>query len=593
MTKKKGQKDQKDQQWFDETYSKKETIDIIGKRLNFEGSLKIEGYNSSEIKLKKLKLTRLEIRNCSKLNKVEISEHNKLTSLSVTGCPELTKLNCSSNGLTSLEISGCSLNKIDLSKFTKLKSLYLRGCQKLTTLDCSSIEKLTILNISSCTELADIKSSKVEKLSVIDCPKLTTLEYSTNALTSLELSSCEKLNSIANLSKAPKLTSLIKIDCPKITELNCSSAEKLTELEVSDLTKLNCSNTSIGMLSTNLCPNIKELNCSNIKKLVNLDVSNCSELKILDCSNSNLTGLDITNCSKLEFFDCSNNKLTSLYISTESKKFKYPPGLEPTQKKPTKNLIIVGRTGGGKSTLSNVLTGSKDFEESGTSFSVTKISQKKEFPWKGKDYNVVDTIGVGDTQLSTKNVLYKILDGIFSIPEGISHILFVIDGRFTADEAKNFNLIKGSIFDIFNIKILDYVTIVRTKFSNFKNVDKCNADKEQLHNGNDIIAEIVKSCRDVVYVDNPPVNIEIVDNDEDMQTVKTNEKIRERSRKIMLDYLDKACQLDYFKLKKWDEVKKDVATYLESEYGDLPPELEKNKEILALVKISESICSIS
>jgi GTP-binding protein EngB required for normal cell division len=306
-------------------------------------------------------------------------------------------------------------------------------------------------------------------------------------------------------------------------------------------------------------------------------------LKFLDCSNSNLTGLDVSNCKTLlEEFNQNG---------TMSKKFKYPPKLELIQKRLTKNLIIVGRTGGGKSILSNVLAGIDEFIESGNSFSVTKNSQKSDFDWNGKCFKVVETIGVGDTQLSKKNVLYKVLDGIFSIPEGISQILFVIDGRFTADEAKNFNLLKGSIFDIFKIHILDYVTIVRTKFSNFRNKDKCNADKKQLHNENEFIAEIVKSCRDVVYVDTPPVNIEIVDED-DMQTVVTNKRIRNKSREILLNYLDKACQLDYFKLKKWDEVRDDVAKYLESESGDLPPELEKNKEILTIVKIGESFCSI-
>ncbi|PKK74689.1 hypothetical protein RhiirC2_738282, partial [Rhizophagus irregularis] len=75
-------------------------------------------------------------------------------------------------------------------------------------------------------------------------------------------------------------------------------------------------------------------------------------------------------------------------------------------------------------------------------------------------------MGVGDTKLSTENTLFKIAEGILSMPEGMNHVLYVIDGRFTEDEISTFNMIRDSIF---KSGILDYLTIVRTKFSNFRN----------------------------------------------------------------------------------------------------------------------------
>jgi hypothetical protein len=323
---------------------------------------------------------------------------------------------------------------------------------------------------------------------VIDCPKLNTLYYSTNGLNNLEISGCKQLKNITNLSVAPKLTSLFMIDCPNITNLDCSSTEKLTELEVSDLTELVCSNTSIKILSVNLCPDIQTLNCSNNDKLINLDISNCSKLEFLDCSN------------------CSNSKFTSLDLSycPESINIIKPSGLVITRKEEIiMNILIVGRTGGGKTTLANVLTNTEDFKEGEYGVSMTKNFQKGVLEWNGKKYRVIDTIGFGDTKLFKKKVLYKILDGIFSIPEGISQILFVIDERFTAEEAKIFNLLKGSILNIFEIGTLDYVTIVRIKFNKFKNKNECEADKKQLQDENENFAKIVKSCRDIVYVDNP------------------------------------------------------------------------------------------
>ncbi|PKK61278.1 hypothetical protein RhiirC2_760900, partial [Rhizophagus irregularis] len=74
-------------------------------------------------------------------------------------------------------------------------------------------------------------------------------------------------------------------------------------------------------------------------------------------------------------------------------------------------------------------------------------------------------IGVGGTKQSTENTLFKIAEGILSMPEGLNHVLYVIDGRFTEEEISTFNMITDSIF---KSGILDYVTIVRTKFSNFR-----------------------------------------------------------------------------------------------------------------------------
>ncbi|CAB4381715.1 unnamed protein product [Rhizophagus irregularis] len=518
MSKKKGQKDQ---QWFDENYSKEKVIVITGGwRSNFTGSLKVESFKDLEsISLKKLKLTSLEISNCTQLNKVDLSEHSKLTSLSVTGCPKLTTFICSSNGLISLEISGChQLNNItDLSEFTKLKSLYLKGYRNIATLNCSS-------------------SSKLDNLSVIDCPKLTTLNYSTNGLTSLEISGCPQLKSVTSLSNAPKLTSLSMIDCPNITKLDCSSSEKLTELKVSDLTELKCSNTSIEILSVNLCPDIKILDCSNNDKLINLDISNGTEFEFLDCSNSKLTSLDISNCEfLLKEHEQNSNK---------SKMFKYPSDLKIIQKRITKNLIIIGRTGSGKSTLSNVLTRSEDFEESDCSNSVTLDFQKKGFEWNGKSFNVIDNVGFYNTHLSVNEVWHKIARSFCStMPEGISQILLVVDdSRFSAAEVEK---IFGLLNSIFENDILDYVTIVRTKFNNFKSKKECDADKK-LRN------EIINPRRNIVYVNNPPTNIQIID-EEDEEVVIINKKIRERSRKIILDYLYKTCQDNYFKLKPLDQ----------------------------------------
>ncbi|GBB96836.1 hypothetical protein RclHR1_02850007 [Rhizophagus clarus] len=426
-------------------------------------------------------------------------------------------------------------------------------------------------NVRCLPDLQKKTLPKLKTLSIVGCSALTTFDYSPTGLIDLEISDCSQLNQITGFSKLSNLKTLSVRNCPKLIELDCSSIKTLTELEVSDLIELNCSNTSIDELSLNLCPNIKNLNCSNNHKLTNLDASNCSKLEFLDCTNSKLTFLDLSYCP-------------------ESIDVKHSPSLIiARKKKDIKNILVVGRTGGGKSTLANVLTNSNEFKESAYAISETKYFRKKEFEWnednKEDNFRVVDTIGVGDTKLSTENTLFKIADGILSMPEGISHVLFVINGRFTKEEIDTFNLIKESLF---KSDILRYVTIVRSNFSNFRTNKECDKDIELMRNESDIIAQIVNSCNGVVHVDNPSVDLfkdDDEDDDEYEQRIDINRNARKKSRKIVLNYLEKNRDKP-FRLDNWDELCKKIVDYIRKNNLD---ELEIDPDIL---RLSEAFCLI-
>jgi hypothetical protein len=127
----------------------------------------------------------------------------------------------------------------------------------------------------------------------------------------------------------------------------------------------------------------------------------------------------------------------------------------------------------------------------------------------------------------------------------------VVRGRFTKEQIIAFNLFKKFISEA---GIASFTTIVRTHFSNFKNQQKCEDDRQVLLNeGNEELSKIIKSCKGIIHVDNPQIPIVEEEDSENEREDKQkeaciNEKKREKSRKIVLDHLSENCQ-EIYKLK--------------------------------------------
>src|SRR5688572_11484993 len=105
-----------------------------------------------------------------------------------------------------------------------------------------------------------------------------------------------------------------------------------------------------------------------------------------------------------------------------------------------KNILLVGRTGAGKSALANVISGTKDFKASASSVSETTKAKAKNFTNNQMKYRVIDTIGFQDTTMDEKEELLpefrKEVDEY--ICEGIFQILLVVDKRVTKNEIDDF-----------------------------------------------------------------------------------------------------------------------------------------------------------
>ncbi|EHU5358719.1 class 1 internalin InlJ [Listeria monocytogenes] len=190
----------------------------------------------------------------------------------------LTKLICTSNNITTL----------DLSKNTNLTYLECNS-NKLTSLDLTSLTKLTYLNCNT---------NKLTNLDVSQNPLLAYLNCTLNTLTELDVSHNTQL-----------------------TELNCRSNKKITELDVTtntQLTSLDCGYNKISELNVSQNKLLNRLSCES-NNLTKLDLNQNIELTFLNCSSNKLTEIDVTPLTQLTYFDCGVNDLTELDVSTLSK----------------------------------------------------------------------------------------------------------------------------------------------------------------------------------------------------------------------------------------------------------------------------------
>ena len=188
-----------------------------------------ERYAVTEIDVNSKNITSLKgiefFPNLKKLN----CGHNRLTSLDVSKNTVLQELVCWENQLTSLDVSQNTalqklvcwenqLTSLDVSQNTALQEL---SCfyNRLTSLDVSKNTELTYLNCSY-NRLKELDVSKNTELTYLDC--------SYNRLTELDVSQNTKLTELYFV--ANQLTSLQADNCTNLTELYTGSNKYKVEV---------------------------------------------------------------------------------------------------------------------------------------------------------------------------------------------------------------------------------------------------------------------------------------------------------------------------------------------------------------------------